>query len=73
MSIDNPSLQLQYPKTATTVETLANAVELTKAILREVVGNEISDSINNMPLTDSIYNTLIVTELRKSLSQTTGI
>lgn len=73
MSIENQTLQMQYPKTAITIETLANAVEITKAVLREVVGNEISDSLHNQPLTDDMYNTLIVTEVRKSLSPITGI
>ena len=73
MPLENQTLSLRYPKSAVTVETLANAVELTKAILRDVVGNEIADSLNNEPLTDAVYNSLIVIELRKSLSPKTGV
>lgn len=73
MSLDNQTLDLRYPKSITTAETLANAVEVTKAILREVVGNEVADTINNAPLTDALYNTLIVIELRNKLAPQTGI
>lgn len=73
MSLDNQTLALRHAKSITTVETLANAVELSKAVLREVVGNEIADTINNAPLTDSLYNSLIVIELRKNLTPSTGV
>lgn len=73
MSLENQTLPLRHAKSITTVETLANAVELSKAVLREVVGNEIADTINNAPLTDSLYNSLIVIELRKNLTPSTGV
>ena len=73
MSLENQTLPLRHAKSIATVETLANAVELSKAVLREVVGNEIADTINNAPLTDSLYNSLIVIELRKNLTPSTGV
>jgi hypothetical protein len=73
MLLSNQTLDLRYKKSVKTVEVLANATELAKALMRSVVGNEIADTINDQPLTDGVYGQLIAAELRKQLSPKTGI
>lgn len=70
----NPfEIGIRHKKSITTVEVLANCVELTKAIMRGVVGNEVADTMNTQPITDAMYSTIIASEIRKNLSSKTGV
>lgn len=51
-----------------TIATLANATELVNAVTVEVIGNEVADTINNMPLSRSAIGHLAQASFNKSLN-----
>lgn len=73
MTVSTAGVPLQYKNSTLTVTTLGNAVELTKGILRAIVGNELADSLNGEQITDEQFNVLIATEMRNALFPKTGV
>lgn len=63
---------MKSPKSQNTLVILANANQLVANILRNVVGNDLADSIAGTPHTsDAVYN-LTQSELQKTLSAHLG-
>lgn len=58
--------------TETTINTVANALELGAAIAGEVIGREAADSIRNQPLTKGVLQSMLVTEIGNHLSKELG-
>lgn len=50
-----------------TVATLANAICLVTAVIKEVAGDTVADQLNGSPVTDETYATLISTEFNKDI------
>lgn len=48
---------------------LANAAELTAAVIKKVAGNDISTAINGSPLTREVIYNLLLSKLIKKLTQ----
>lgn len=53
---------------ANTQVVLANAGELTKAIIFEVMGNDVSNSINGTQLGSKMLNSIVQARIQKSLN-----
>lgn len=54
--------------TKTTQVTLANAAELAVSVILQVIGNDISDSINGTPIGASMLNGLAQARFQKNLN-----
>ncbi len=55
----------------TTVVTIANATELSLEVLKKVVGNDVSDSLNGSDLSNDTIRQHVVTELQNNFSTVT--
>jgi len=53
---------------ANTQVVLANAGELTKAIIFEVMGNDVSNSVNGTQLGSKMLNSIVQARIQKSLN-----
>lgn len=58
--------------TETTINTVANALELGSAIAGEVIGREAADSIRNQPLTKAVLQNMLLTEIGNCLNTELG-
>ncbi len=52
----------------TTVVTLANAAELSLEVLKKVVGNDVSDSLNGSELSSDTIRHHVITEIQNNSS-----
>lgn len=48
---------------------LANAAQLSTAILKKVVGNDIASTLGGSPITNNTLRTLAVSRIKKRLSE----
>jgi hypothetical protein len=51
-----------------TVLTVANAAELTAAIAKEVLGNDVADSVEGSELTSDVVRDIAVAQIQQNLS-----
>ena len=51
-----------------TVATLANAICLVTAVVKEVAGVSVADQLNGSAVSDETYSTLIATEFNKDIA-----
>lgn len=63
---------MQLRESATTLVTLANASQLTAAIVQGVVGNELADSLGGQPLTQETIYQLTQTKIQSHLASHLG-
>lgn len=61
------AVYFKHEQSAVTLETLATVMELAKAVMREVTGNELADTVNGQALTDNLYNQLIAARIRTNM------
>lgn len=55
-----------------TVTTLANALELSRCVVQEVLGNEVADSLNGSPLTRQTLYHLVGARIQANLGVYVG-
>jgi len=55
-----------------TVVTLANAAELTAGIAKEVLGNDVADSIEGSELTSDVVRDIALAQIQTNLSTHNG-
>lgn len=51
-----------------TINTLCNAIMLSSAIVQEIAGNEVANTLNGNPITDAVLNDLIASQINKNFS-----
>lgn len=64
---------MKLQNSATTLVTIANAAELTCAIVQSVVGDDVADTFNKAPLTRAMIHTLAVAEIKNNIANQTGV
>ena len=50
-----------------TVVTVASAIALVSAVIKEIAGNEVADTLEGNFVTDEIYSQLISSEINKNV------
>ncbi len=60
--------ELDPEKYNSTVTVLANAVELVSRVIKEIAGNDISDTINNQTLTLGEMNQIALAKFQSNLN-----
>jgi len=68
----NVQVTNSLPTVATTLNTLANANELIRQVVLEVVGNDVADTINGVPITGTTINQLSQAVFTNKLSKFRG-
>ena len=63
---------MQINSSVSTITTLANANDLVAAIVLNVVGNDVADTINDSPLTKEVIFTMTQSHIQKDLSKSLG-
>lgn len=61
-----------HPKSETTVLTLANATALVTAVLRQVSGHEVANTLGGTPLTQSAMSKFVCSRIHAKLSKYTS-
>ena len=63
---------MQNKQSETTLVTLANAAELVRTVVQEIVGNEVADTLNGSPLTRAVLYDFAQTEFQAATAKYLG-
>lgn len=56
-----------------TIVTLANAVEATTCIVKEILGTDVASTLNGSPLSTSVVQNLVLAEIKNAVTKQLGV